>query len=241
MPEKEFWEGDKMVLEINKLSTEEQGLFKQLWYHDFSKLGCSTEQYKTDAHRINQGCKEKYICEYIDIISSEEINTCVELFCADSYYSQYAISKGIKKSYAVDLNQYEIDKAKLITKIMGNKENIKIEKKNVFDVEGSYDLTICCGGLYHLSNPIELLQKIYTQTNKYMIVQTVYDKDTEDENHFKTPAPHWTWGCRFSYKYLINNIKKIGFEIIKENKNTLNGNQHKLDIGSMYILCKKGN
>jgi 2-polyprenyl-3-methyl-5-hydroxy-6-metoxy-1,4-benzoquinol methylase len=56
----------------------------------------------------------------------------------------------------------------------------------VFDSQGPYDFGICAGGLYHISNPKELLMDLRQKVKKALVIQTVYSLANEDEDYFET-------------------------------------------------------
>ena len=90
-------------------------LVQERWYHDFSILGVPTRQ-MLGINRPNQKCKQKPIFRLID----SAISLCrekhasikgVELFCADGFYSNYAISKGATEIYGVDIDNQAVEVA----------------------------------------------------------------------------------------------------------------------------------
>jgi len=247
----------KQVLREQPILLSDIKLLNGLWYHDFSKFGFKTYQ-RYGAYELNQKSKQdilfSYIykalvlCRNIEKIEklkgmNEEIKG-LELFCDDGFYSNYAvkIGDGLRrgtyiKMHGVDLDEKELKNAILITKLLRNDKNITFEKKNVFDITGTYDFCICAGGLYHISNPEQLLIKLRDHVKTALVIQTVYDKSHEEQDYFITPAPGWTWGCRFSHAYLINMIQNAGFKILQQTTNHLKGNERQQDRGSAYVLC----
>lgn len=220
----------------------EEYLNKNDWYHDFSYFGINNKQ-QGGIFPINQQCKQSILFDLIDKaidrIKKDSI-TGVELFCADGFYSIYSSYKYGSKMYGIDINNNDIQHAKVISKLLNLEDKTNFEVKNVFDLQGNYDFCICAGGLYHISNPSTLLANLRNNINTYLIIQTVYNYTNNDPNHFITPAPHWTWGCRFSYDYLKKMVEDSGWTIIEDYKNELLANENPLDRGSAYILAKKG-
>jgi hypothetical protein len=220
------------------LTKEEKRLFAEPWYNDFSDLGIKTQQ-QDKKDKLNQNCKQKIIFgligQALDIAGKDSFG--LDLFCANGFYANYSVRQGAVRIDALDLNEYEISKAKLITKLLGNSEKINFLVKDVFESAGPYDFAICTGGLYHISNPDRLLVDLRQKVKKALIIQTVYSLANEDKNYFETPAPGWTWGCRFSHKFLLNMVESAGWNIIHSEVNVLRGNHKPQSQGSAYLLC----
>ena len=146
--------------------------------------------------------------------------------------------KGAENILGIDIDQIAIDQDILISKILGNQNKAFFTKCNVFDLLGSFDFGICAGGLYHLSNPQDLLKLLREKIGTALIIQTVYSLAESSPDYFETPAPHWTWGCRFSYSYLLETVEKAGWKIVDACTNELEGNERLEDRGSAYLLCE---
>jgi SAM-dependent methyltransferase len=233
---------------------ELERFLRRNWYHDFSPLGVPTNQIrKPDVYRPNQAAKQDIVFAMIE----EAIQICkdrrsegpvsaVELFCADCFYANYAIAHGVDSIYCVDLDADSVEQrggileqARLITRLLGNSEQVTIRKASVFDVEGSFDLCICAGGLYHLTNPRDLLEQIKTHTSSALVIQTVVSLENTDRDYFESPAPGWTWGSRFSFDYLQSMVRESGWDIVRSEHNELTGNSKPRDRGSAYLLCTR--
>lgn len=235
------------VIRYRDLSADErQLLLSDDWYHDFGYFGVKT-YFRDKVSRLNQESKQEVIFSLIDKaidLCGDNNTICgIELFCADGFYSNYAIKKGVSKMTGIDIEMDEaggrgaLSYARLMSKILGHIENTKYENRSVFNINGSYDIVICAGGLYHISNPKELLESLKKHTKKALVIQTVYSLESNDESYFESPCPGWSWGCRFSYKYLINMVKSAGWVIAEERSNELKGNLLSRDRGSAYLLC----
>lgn len=224
------------------------------WYHNFKILGVPTPQMEYEGAHEAQQDKQYIIFDYIKEAvknikqnsNDNSIITGIELFCADGFYSNFAVQNGVDSMLGVDLAEESgegkkratvLDQAHLITKLLGNEKKVKFEKGDVFDIQDQYDICLCLGGLYHLTDPEKLIALLRTKTKKFLIIQTVVSLETEDENYFETPCPGWTWGCRFSHKYLLNMLERNGWKILKEDRNEITWNQRLCDRGSSYILC----
>jgi len=58
------------------------------------------------------------------------------------------------------------------------------------------DIVANLGGLYHVSNPKEIIEKSYNMAKKLLVIQSVVSMKNDDENYFESPAPGWTWGVQ---------------------------------------------
>jgi len=210
------------------------------WYHDFAPLGLRTPQ-RAGIFRPNQAAKQPVLCSLIDQAlalcrQSNPIPRGVELFCADGFYANYAAQKGAEV-LGVDLDLRDLAKAALITRVLGNDDRVRVLQQDVFELEGRFDFGICAGGLYHLSNPEELLNGLLERVTTALVIQTVYSLEKTDPEYFETPAPGWTWGSRFSYTCLETMVKRAGWRAVAAMTNELGGNEKLQDRGSAYFLC----
>jgi hypothetical protein len=124
-----------------------------------------------------------------------------------------------------------------MTALLGHEGRAEFRRENVFDVAGVYDFAICAGGLYHVSDPDALVRKLTTNARAAMVVQTVYSLAETSADYFETPAPGQTWGCRFSYGYLLAMLAEAGWTVLEATTNELGGNARPQDRGSAYALC----
>lgn len=226
------------------------------WYHDFSILGFKTLQLQGENSKEAQENKQYIIFDHIkegvqyikNKYGKEYSIQGTELFCADGFYSNFALQNGVDFMYGIDLEGSSVegkkrssvlDQARLISKLLGNEAKVNFEKCDVYNLQGEYDICLCLGGLYHLPDPEKLINILSQKITKALVIQTVISLETEDENYFEAPAPGWNWGCRFSHKYLINMLERNGWKVIKEDRNQLACNYRLCDKGSSYILCIK--
>lgn len=221
------------------------------WYHDFTPLGLRTNQFRTPIfYKLNQAAKQQRIFHLIDraIASCQETGLSeisgLELFCADGFYSNYAVNRGVDRMVSIDADGDSVERrsgilaqARLITRLLGNGNQIEYRQADVFDVDGSYDLCVCAGGLYHLRNPRELLAKLQSHVKVALVIQTVVSLSEPDPDYFESPAPGLTWGCRFSRAHLESMLLSTGWKVLESSMNELTGNRRSSDRGSAYVLC----
>lgn len=227
------------------------------WYHDFDVLGVKTHQFAFDGYDISQQDKQQIIFSLLD----KAIAYCqgarptgttlrlVELFCADCFYSIYALKKGVDSAVGIDLAEESgegairgvvLDQALLVSGLLGQADKLTVLRQDVRDFQGEYELCICAGGLYHLENPAQLIRHISARIRRALVIQTVVSLEVSgEEPYFETPAPGWTWGCRFNDVYLIQLLKENGWDVRAVEKNELRANQKARDRGSLNIFCTR--
>lgn len=233
---------NKKIISEDYLSLEEQQAIDEPWYHDFSLLGYPTIQ-REGIFYLNQESKQYHILGMIQIAIAicKDMGVAqpigIELFCADGYYSNHAIQAGAAHIHGFDVDDKELLKARTISKILGKSKRIEFYKKDVFEIDDNYDFAICAGGLYHITDPEGLLRLLRRKVQGPLVIQTVYSLACNNEDYFESPAPGWTWGCRFSYKFLLSMLERSGWKIVYKKSNELKGNERLEDRGSAYILC----
>ncbi|MCP5100428.1 MAG: methyltransferase domain-containing protein [Chloroflexi bacterium] len=200
-------------------------------------------QLPPNSHQINQRHKEAYLLPYLEKSLKDvgESPRCLDLFCADGYYSCWIGSLSPQASITgVDLDADEIKRAETAVSVL-NLQNVTFERKDIFEKvaePAQYDLVMCAGGLYHLTNPRQLLVNLTKITKGYLVIQSAITLETEDPDYFVSPAPGWKHGSRFTHAGLKKWLQEIGWEIIEEGRNELTGNPRLTDRGSSYFLCR---
>ena len=193
-------------------------------------------------HRINQPHKETYLIPYLSraLEGLPEDPVCLDLFCADGYYScLIARMKPQAVVFGVDRSQPDIQRARTAAKILGF-DRLTFIPDDVFhflqSAEPTFDLVICAGGLYHLSNPFQLLNELIRVTRGFLIIQSAVTVETEAADYFVTPAPGWKHGSRFTHLGLKKGLEEAGWQILDQARNELPGNRCRCDRGSSYFL-----
>ncbi len=218
-------------------------------YHEYSLFGINNIQLQ-GIFVPNQKCKEPVISAYIQLAIAKsrkrlgEKVTFTELFCADAYYAMVALKFGADKAYGVDNNRENFSYRSIeIAKRLKyrNYEFILADLSDIsqFEKFEKTDIVANIGGLYHVSNPREVLVKSYEAAEKFLIVQTVVSLSSKDPDYFVTPAPGWTWGCRYSRESFDKMVRGFGWKIVDSFFNELEGNERSDDRGSVYYLIEK--
>ncbi len=214
-------------------------------YHNYSLFGVHNEQLP-GIFKLNQQAKEEFLIPYITraVNILKETNMLIsfmELFCADGYYAMVARQLGATIAYGVDNNRDGFfAKASQIASALGV-DNIHFFEKDVQDI-GTFkpvDIVANLGGLYHVSNPEQILVESYAVAKSFLIVQSVVSMENNSEDYFEAPAPGWSWGSRYSRESFHKMILAKNWNILDYNFNELPGNINKVSMGSVYYLIKK--
>ena len=165
----------------------------------------------------------------------------LELFCADGYYAMAARLFGADECVGVDDGRdpyFEL--APVIAGRLGL-DRVSFVRADVHDMGGSPPFTIVAnvGGLYHVSDPGDVLRLSWQLSQRFLIVQSVVSLAHTDADYFEAPAPGWTWGSRFSEAWLCAQLLRLGGRVVDTHTNELTGNERLDDRGSFYAIVER--
>lgn len=196
------------------------------------------------SHLINQPIKEGRLMHFIGRALSNlgPSPACLELFCADGFYTCRVKSISPQaRITGVELDGDHVRRAETIARRLGL-ENVDFLNEDVrgFLERSSerYDVVLCAGGLYHMTDPEQLLRQIGKVARNYIVLQSVVTLETEDPSYFVQPAPGWRHGCRFTHAWLRERLHEIGWRLLDEARAELPGNRRLRDRGSSFFLCR---
>ncbi len=201
---------------------------------------------RVPSHVLNQRAKEAILRPWLERAVAELGGnaSCLELFCADGYYSSALcrLGEGVR-ALGVDRGEREIDQARAAARALGC-ERARFERAEAVSwVEASdrsFDLVLCAGGLYHLDDPRRLLAALPRITRSFLVIQTVVTLETERADHFEAPAPGWRHGCRFTEAGLHRWLEELGWRVLEHHRGELPANRRLCDRGSSYVLARVG-
>jgi hypothetical protein len=214
-------------------------------YHSYALFGVSNEQLP-GMYALNQKSKQPIILAYIQFAiakcreRSDDQVSFAELFCADGYFAMSALHLGATSSYGVDTNRDgQSDALEDIARRLGL--DVHLKKLNVSEIDQlePVDIVANVGGLYHVENPDDILEKSYRHAKRYLIVQNVVSTENNDPDYFESPAPGWKWGSRYSRASFERLLASKGWKVIDTHFNFLEGNSRQADMGSCYALVEK--
>lgn len=223
------------------------------WYHDFSGLGIQTK-FDSDAgggpqnreHMKQQARKEATIGPFIrralaDMPSKGPISI-LDLFCADGYYGLLT-QKLCPESVliGVDRNPADVQRCWCMASQLRSGP-VNFISSDVYEyVENRtqpFDLVLCFGGLYHISDPLLLIKGLRRLAGKRLVLQSAIPVNKEDPDYYETPNPWFkTWGSLFSFDRLIRWVEEAGFDIIDKSRDSRDG-PNPQGIGGAYVLAQ---
>jgi hypothetical protein len=182
------------------------------------------------SHLLNQPVKERHLMRLVARALSGlgPGPDCLELPSADGYYSCRikALSPRARVT-GVELDPGQVRRAETITRRLAFRD-VTFHQADVWSFVGrpnrAYDLVLCAGGLYHVSDPARLLQAGKPIVRGYLVVQSVVTLETEDPGHFVQPASGWQHGCRFTHAWLRARLEDLGWRVLEEARAELPGN-----------------
>lgn len=99
----------------------------------------------------------------------------LDVACNCGGFSVEASKHGADYVLGVDVVDRYIEQASFVKWVLGL-DNVEFRKRSVYDldaeVDGTFDVTLCFGLLYHLENPVLAMRKLGGITSQLMLVDT---------------------------------------------------------------------
>jgi SAM-dependent methyltransferase len=195
-------------------------------------------------HLLNQPVKEQHLLALASraLAALGPAPACLELFSADGYYCcrLQALSPRARIT-GVELDPDHTRRAETMALRLGF-GTVRFRREDVWAFldrsEETYDLVLCAGGLYHVSDPARLLQAVKRVARGYLVVQSVVTLETEDAGYFVQPAKGWQHGCRFTHAWLQARLEALDWQVLEDARAELPGNRRPHDRGSSFFLCR---
>lgn len=174
-------ESGRSAAEIEALRSEMMKLAPWYSYYDFGD-GVITpntwEQVNADHFRTRAARLFGALAQHVD----PKDCTLLDVGCADGYFSVEAATRGYRSVTGIDFRSDAIARARFAARAL-DIDNLEFREANVYSRADlgptPYDVVICQGLFYHLSNPVLGLQNVRAVTGKvaFMAGWTVIRKD----------------------------------------------------------------
>ena len=148
----------------------------------------------------------------------------LDIGCNSGWFSFDLADRGARVVDGVDLRPQNIEQAEFLREYfsLGN-THFEVADAMSFDETRRWDLVLNLGVLYHVTDPLRLLQRTYELCDRYAIVDTICHEepfsgyvlfDTKDASH-----PHEgreSWEFHPTYRGAIDGLRYAGFREVIE-------------------------
>jgi len=152
------------------------------WHYQFDLKGNLTPIHKED--RVNRHAQRKkhFFDPVVRIFggSLEGIRV-LDLACNAGYWSLASIEAGADYVLGIEGRQMHVDQASLVFDVKEvHRDRYDFVVGDIFETDfrqfGTFDVVLCLGLMYHISKPIELMEKISEVNDDILIVDTTLSK-----------------------------------------------------------------
>jgi SAM-dependent methyltransferase len=171
-----------------------------IWQYQFDLKGHLTPI--RDKPKINRhGQRVKYFFDPLVSLLGGSLagKRILDLGCNAGFWSLLAIQHGCARVVGIDGRQMHVDQANFVFSVHEiPADRFAFIQANVFDIDfkslGSFDIVFCLGLLYHVSKPMELIEKIASASSDILVIDTrvakgkgsfieIRHEDTSDPRH----------------------------------------------------------
>jgi SAM-dependent methyltransferase len=137
----------------------------RVWHYEFDLDGIITPaRYGFSANRHRQ--RTAYFFERV-----------LDLGCNAGFWALQAVEAGAEFVLGIDFRQAHIDQANLVFETKGiAPDRYRFVAGDIYELdvaaEGPFDVVLCLGLLYHVSNPVELFEMIAAVNSDILLVDT---------------------------------------------------------------------
>jgi tRNA (mo5U34)-methyltransferase len=103
--------------------------------------------------------------------------TAADFACHQGWFTAKLLEAGVRSVVGSDIREQHIDDATLINDALGNDGRVRFQKYDVLEpsaypLEGTFDLTLMFGLIYHLENPVGAIRVARRHTRRLCLVET---------------------------------------------------------------------
>jgi hypothetical protein len=118
---------------------------------------------------------------------------CLDMACHQGWFAMQAALRGAREVHGVDVRPEHIERARLVAEL-ADLDNAAFERGDLFDLDpdaqGTFDLTLFLGILYHLEDPVGALKKARALTHELCVIETQVARSTPPMSYMWGPDPH---------------------------------------------------
>jgi SAM-dependent methyltransferase len=148
------------------------------WHYEFDLNGVRTPIFDPRFLNRHEQRKSYFFTPLVQLYSGSLVGKRVlDLACNAGFWSLQAIEAGAQFVLGVDGRQMHIDQARLVFDAKGvEPSRYRFERSDVFELdlrgEDPFDIVLCLGLLYHVSKPVELMERISAWNTDLLVIDT---------------------------------------------------------------------
>jgi SAM-dependent methyltransferase len=153
------------------------------WHYEFDLNGVRTPVFRRGHVNRHEQRKTYFFAPLVQLyggsLSGKRV---LDLGCNAGFWSLQAIEAGADFVLGVDGRQMHVDQANLVFDVKGVDPNrYRFETSDIFELdlspENPFDIVLCLGLFYHVSKPVELMERISRWNTDLVVIDTALDKD----------------------------------------------------------------
>ena len=179
---------------------------QQKWFYEFSLPdGSVTNSYLQAFVRPIHYTREKALRFFLNEYKKNwDFIDALDISCHEGYYS-LVLAEYFDRVIGIDKNADSLQKAKLITEVIGNGKISYIHTAlEDWKDDKQSDFVLCYGLLYHIENPVEIIRKLASLTKRAICIESQILPVTsyfqiEDGNYTSHRETKGTFGLCLDY------------------------------------------
>lgn len=214
------WSEEKLRATIHKLGPWEY--FFAFSHRLTTKTHATFSERTVDFHRF----RSKIISETIVELLGDELgqSTVLDLACHNGVFALDMAFRGARLAHGIEIRERNLNKARFL-KNYYRITNVTFERGNVYRLarDMKADVVMCLGILYHITQPVELVEFCYHNSNKLAVIDTICHKEPISAYHViygKNPkiTIEGTRSIELhpTYRAVIDTMRAVGFKEIME-------------------------
>ena len=148
------------------------------WHYRFNLRGHKTPIYENKMAVRHRNRAMHFFDPMVELFGgSLEGKRVLDLGCNAGWWSLRAITAGADYVLGVDGRRMHVEQSEFVFEVKGiEKDRYDFVEANLFDLDlrkfGEFDIVLCLGLLYHISKPIDLMERIGHVSTDLLIVDT---------------------------------------------------------------------
>ena len=148
------------------------------WHYEFDLKGNRTPIFSQAYVSRHRERKRYFFDPVVELLGgSLKGKRVLDLGCNAGFWSLCAIEAGCDFVLGIDGRQMHVDQANFVFEVKAvERDRYRFDLANIFDLTladfGRFDVVLCLGLLYHVSKPMELMERIAEVNSDIVIVDT---------------------------------------------------------------------